>query len=212
MIADKDIISLFIKIQDIISPDISIEVGAHDGDFSKLMRSRGIDVLAFEASPYVYNRFKNEMNGINYINKAVSDKDGVIKFEMQADLDPSLIGNNSIKNRNEIKDYSYIEVDSVSILEYFKDSDFSKGAIWIDAEGASGEVLVGAGDRIKDFASIYIELETQDFWIDAWQRDKVVEYLNSKGFYLLHESPCYVNQVDAIFIKNEYKDLVKGLL
>jgi FkbM family methyltransferase len=212
MIANKDILSLFIKIQDIISPDISIEVGAHDGDFSKTMVSSGIDVFAFEASPYVYDRFKNEMTGINYINKAVSDKDGVIKFEMQANLDPSLIGNNSIKNRNEIKDYFYIEVDSVSILNYFKDSNFSKGAIWIDAEGASGEVLIGAGNRIKDFASIYIELETQDFWIDGWQKDKVVEYLESKGFYLLHESPCYVNQVDAIFIKNEYKDLVKGLL
>jgi FkbM family methyltransferase len=208
MIADKDILSLFIKIQDLISPDISIEIGAHDGDFSKTMVSKDIDVFAFEASPYVYDRFKDKMNGINYINKAVSDKNDVIKFEIQPDSDPSLVGNNSIKNRNEIKNYSYVEVDSVSIDNYFKNTSFSKGAIWIDAEGASREVLLGANDRINDFASIYIELESEDFWLDAWKRDDVIEYLNSKGFYLLHESPCYINQSDAIFINNKFKGLV----
>jgi FkbM family methyltransferase len=208
MIADKDILSLFIKIQDVINSDISVEVGAHDGDFSKLMTSRNIEVFAFEASPYVYNRFKDKMDGVRYINKAVSDKDGLIKFEIQPDLDPSLVGNNSIKNRNEANDYYYVEVDSVSILSYFKDIPFSKGGMWIDAEGASKEVLLGAGDRIEDFASIYIELETQDFWLDAWKRDEVVEYLNSKGFYLLHEAPCYVGQLDAIFINNKFKGLI----
>jgi FkbM family methyltransferase len=155
MIADEKILNLFINIQSLINPDISIEIGAHDADFSKEMKSFGVDIFAFEASPYVYNRFKNDMEEINYINKAVSDKNENIKFEIQMDVDPSIAGNNSIKNRNEKKDYSYIEIESVSVDEYFKDINFSNGALWIDVEGASREVLFGAKERLKDFLEHY---------------------------------------------------------
>jgi FkbM family methyltransferase len=212
MIANKNILDLFINIQSVIHPDISIEVGAHDADFSKEMMSLDIDVFAFEASPYVHDRFKNDLNGIKYINKAVSNTNKKIKFEIQLDSDPSTAGNNSIKNRNESKDYSYIDVESISINEYFKDIPFSKGALWIDAEGASGEVLLGADKRFEDFGSIYIELEKRDFWKDAWQRDQAVDYLNNNGFYLYHEAPCYGEQVDAIFINNKYKGLIDEAL
>jgi FkbM family methyltransferase len=208
MIADEKILNLFINIQSLINPDISIEIGAHDADFSKEMKSFGVDIFAFEASPYVYNRFKNDMEEINYINKAVSDKNENIKFEIQMDVDPSIAGNNSIKNRNEKKDYSYIEIESVSVDEYFKDINFSNGALWIDVEGASREVLFGAKERLKDFASIYIELEKRDFWKDAWQRDQVVEYLEQNDFYLYHEAPCYGEQVDAIFVNSKFRGLV----
>lgn len=200
------------SIQSIIKPDISIEVGAHDADFSKEMIALDVDVFAFEASPYVYDRFKNDLAGIKYINSAVSNTNKKIKFEIQLDVDPSIAGNNSIKNRNESKDYSYIDVESISINEYFKDTLFSKGALWVDAEGASGEVLLGADERLKDFGSIYIELEKKDFWKDAWQRDQAVKYLNDNGFYLYHEAPCYGEQVDAIFINNKYKGLVDEAL
>jgi FkbM family methyltransferase len=212
MIANKNILDLFMSIQSIIKPDISIEVGAHDADFSKEMIALDVDVFAFEASPYVYDRFKNDLAGIKYINSAVSNTNKKIKFEIQLDVDPSIAGNNSIKNRNESKDYSYIDVESISINEYFKDTLFSKGALWVDAEGASGEVLLGADERLKDFGSIYIELEKKDFWKDAWQRDQAVKYLNDNGFYLYHEAPCYGEQVDAIFINNKYKGLVDEAL
>lgn len=208
MIADEKILSLFIDIQKQIAPDISIEVGAFDADFSKEMTKFNLEVFAFEASPYVFNNFKSEMNNIKYINSAVSDKNDIIKFEIQPDPDPSIIGNNSIKRRNEIKEYRYIDVNSISIDEYFKNHDFKKGALWIDAEGASKEVLLGSKNRIKDFASIYIELETKDFWLDSWQKDDVMLYLESNDFYLFHEAPCYGEQVDAIFVNNKYRSLI----
>lgn len=212
MIASNDILSLFMNIQKRLGPDISIEVGAHDADFSKEMLSLNLEIFAFEASPYVYNRFKNEMFGIDYINKAVSDTNKVIKFEIQPDPDPSIVGNNSIKNRNEVKDYYYIDVESVSIDEYFKNKLFSNGALWIDAEGSSREVLLGAKDSIRSFSSIYIELELQDFWLDSWKRDDVIKYLESNGFYLLHEALCYAGQVDAIFIRNDCRDKVNEII
>jgi FkbM family methyltransferase len=205
MIANKDVLDKFITIQEVIKPDISIEVGAHDADFSKRMIYAGIECFAFEASPYVFERYKQDLKEINYINSAISDKNGTIKFEVQPHEDPSLVGNNSIKNRNELNKYSYVDVHSVTLSDYFKDSLFSKGVLWIDAEGSSGEVLMGLGSRVKDFASIYIELELHDFWIDSWKRDDVVKYLEANGFYLFYEVPCYSGQTDAIFINNRYK-------
>ena len=213
MIANENVLSIFMKVQDILRPDIVVEVGAHDGDFAKAATKLEVNVFAFEASVYVYERFKDSMAGITYLNLAVSDKTGTVKFEVQPNLDPSTTGNNSIKNRNSVKNYSYIDVDSVSIESFFNNTEFSNGALWIDAEGSSREVLLGAGDRIKDFSSIYIELETEDFWLDSWKRNEVIEFLESKGFYLFHEVPCYSNQSDAIFIRNDCKkDVNKEIL
>lgn len=208
MIANEDVLNVFLSIQNIISPDISIEVGAFNGDFSKQMVGKGIEVYAFEASPYVYNRFKDELFNINYINKAVSDKNETVKFEIQSDLDPAGAGNNSIKNRNEKKDYFYVDVESVSLDKYFKDKSFARAVLWIDAEGAGGEVLKGAENLLKNTASIYMELEEKDFWIDAMQKNEIIEYLNKRGFSLVYEVPCYTSQVDAIFVNNLYlKDI-----
>lgn len=212
MIANEDVLNVFLSIQDAIKPDISIEVGAFNGDFSKQMIGKGIEVFAFEASPYVYNRFKDELSDINYINKAVSDKNQTIKFEIQSDIDPASAGNNSIKNRNEKKDYFYVDVEAVALNTYFKDKEFGKAALWIDAEGAGGEVLKGADNVLKNTASIYMELEEKDFWIDAMQKNEIVEYLRDKGFSLVYEVPCYTAQVDAIFVNNLYLEDINEII
>jgi FkbM family methyltransferase len=209
MLSNLNVLTKFINIQEKIQPDIAIEVGAYDGDFSKSMAKFNIDTYAFEASPYIYNKYKDQMSDVIYINKAVSDKDGLIKFEVQLDSDPTYAGNNSIKNRNEDKDYNYIDVESVSIYEYFKDKPFNKAVLWVDSEGANKEVLLGIKDRITDFASICIEVETQDFWKDSWKKDDVVEYLTSCGFLVLFELLYNTGQFDLIFINNKYCDLLK---
>lgn len=212
MHTSEEVLSKFIKIQNLLKPDISVEIGAFDADFSMSMSQFDIEVFAFEASPFVYKRYKDNLKSINYINKAVSDKNGTISFEVQPGNDPSVIGNNSIKNRNMSADYKYIDVESVSIDEYFKEKQFSNGVMWIDVEGASREVLTGSTNRLKDFSSICIELELEDFWKDAWKRDDVVSFLESNGFCMIHESYAYNGQNDAIFIKKEYVGSINEIL
>jgi hypothetical protein len=152
------------------------------------------------------------MEGINYINKAISNKNDIIKFEIQPNLDPSHVGNNTIKNRNQNLDYQYIDVPCVSIDEYFKDNIFNRGALWVDAEGANEEVLTGSREKLKDFASIYIEVEGEEYWKGCWQKDQVIEYLSKHGFKLFFEKPCYGNQFDAIFISSTYLEVVREAL
>jgi FkbM family methyltransferase len=203
-LVDDEVLNLFIKIQDQINPDISIEVGAFAAEFSLEMLKFDIDIYAFEASPYVYDKYKDKLDKINYINKAVSNKNEVIKFEIVEGGDPSYSTSNSIKNRNEARSYYYIDVDSISINQYFINNNFKKGALWVDAEGASEEVLTGANNKLKDFASIYIELEGQEYWKECWQKNDVIQYLNKNDFILVFEKPCYDNQFDSIFINKKY--------
>ena len=79
MFTDNELLNSYIKIQEKNKPDISVEIGAFDADFSKSMIGICNNIYAFEASPFVYRKFKDDMHGINYINKAVSDKNEEVK-------------------------------------------------------------------------------------------------------------------------------------
>jgi FkbM family methyltransferase len=213
MFVNRRVLDILLKLQLAIKPDISIEVGAFDAYVSKIMSNFHIPTFAFEASPYVYENYKDSADKITYVNKAVSDVNGSIKFEIQSEYDASITGNNSIKNRVEDKEYQYINVDSVSIDEYFKDIKFEKGFLWVDAEGANREVLTGAKDKLKDFATIHIEVESKEYWKDSWKRQDVIGYLKAYGFHLCYEfdSP-YVGQSDIIFVNEKFLDLISHII
>lgn len=115
--------------------------------------------------------------------------------------DPRVVGNNSIKNRNEDIQYDYIEVNAVSLNSYFNDIQNENIVLWIDCEGANEEVLTGASDILPFVSIIYIETEQYQFWKDQWLHDDVVNYLDGFGFKLLESRFAYENQQDVIFIK-----------
>jgi len=182
---EKELMDAFIALQKDLVPDISIEVGAHGAEYSKTMAGLGIESYAFEASPYVYERFKDTMpDWVEYINLAVSEYSGVSTFEMQTRFDPKMAGNNTIKNRNEDTLYDYIEIETVSLDEYFYseiDHNFNF-ALWIDCEGANGDVLLGSHRLLDRVSSIHIEVEELEFWKNQWLRKDVTEYLAGYGF------------------------------
>jgi FkbM family methyltransferase len=201
MFIHDEITEKFVKLQEILKPTVSIEVGSYDADFSKKMSFLSKKCFAFEASPFVYAKFKDSMGGIDYINKAVSNVDGSIKFEIQSHLNPSEVGNNSIKNRNEDLNYAYIDVDSVSLDSFFSNLN-ENIVLWIDCEGASEEVLTGAESLLINVSSIFIETETKEFWKKCWFEQDVIDYLKGFGFELLYKSFAYENQNNCIFVKN----------
>ena len=196
-----DLSNKFIDLQETLKPSIYIEVGAFDAEFSKIILSKYPDakIWAFEANPYVYEK-NYPIDNINYINKAVSDTLGFIQFELQKDTEKAAV-NNSIMKRNEVKEYEYISVESLTLNSLF--SEFNNICLWIDCEGANREVLMGASNILSKVSSIFIEVEKTEYWKDQWLDNDVKKYLAKFGFVLFDSDTQYQDQYNCIFIKNE---------
>ena len=203
MLVDPYLLSIFMELQNDLKPTLSIEVGAYDAEFSKNISKHGVLSYAFEASPFIYQRFKGEMEDINYINKAISDIDGIVQFEIMSMYDPAEAGNNTIKNRKDTMEYEYIDVEAVSLNEYFKNFKDENIALWIDCEGANKEVLTGADKILPKVSSILIETEEIEYWAGQWLHTDVLEYLATFGFISGAQRPHGDAQLNTIFTKKQ---------
>lgn len=204
MFTDTPSLEAFVNIQSQLNPTMSIEVGAYDADFSKAVISTIGNCYAFEASRHVYDKFKSDMGDIKYINKAVSNHDGVIQFNIDTSKNPSEIGHNSIKLTTDLvpRETTSEKIECISLDSYFGDLKDQNICMWIDAEGANREVLLGAENTLKMVSSIYIEVEHAELWHMTWLKDDVVKYLNDQGFILFREDENYQFQSNCIFIRS----------
>lgn len=195
----------FYNIQKSINPKSTIEIGAFDADFSKEMSKQlhNKNIWAIEANPKIYNKFKNSLDNINYLNFAVSDKNENININIinaPEDIDDWWQGASSILGRIDgIKTYT-VEIKSVTLDSFVIDNNIAGPiSLWIDVEGANKQVLSGGIETLKNVSSIYIETEIEPLWKDQWTINDVVYFLENNGFVLLDESSGL--QRDLIFIK-----------
>lgn len=192
-----------------IKPTICIEVGAYDADFSQYIVKNNIcnKVYAFEASPFVYERCRHELdNRINYINSAIMSFSGTTIFNIDNNYDPAFVGSNSMKLTTQQKSIRSIEIPCDSIDVFFKDiiSHKDKVCMWVDAEGSSDEVLLGMKHMfdLQCIHSIFIETEHQKFWQKSWMHTEVDKYLNSVGMKKTQSKFQYVGQTNCIYEKS----------
>ena len=123
----------YIKIATSINPTLSIEVGAHEAEYSNAMSIRGIRSIAFEASPAVYKKYKNYINNFEYINLAITNYAGSIFFNLDSAYNPSDIGHNSIKdfNLHWRSNGDPIKVSCSSLDLYFNNLQDEKICLWV---------------------------------------------------------------------------------
>ena len=202
--SEENLFQIFINLQKDLKPNVSIEVGAHAAEFSNTMAKAGIRAYAFEASPFVYERFKDNMHpGVKYINKAVSYQDDIVMFQIDKRFDPAMVGHNTIMKRAEDIDYEYVKVEAVALDDFAGMN--SNIALWIDCEGANREVLQGASKLLDEVSSIHIEVETREFWKNQWLLSDVENYLAGYGFKELSRENVdqYGHQVNIIYVKEK---------
>jgi FkbM family methyltransferase len=192
---------IFVNMQKDLLPDFSIEVGAHAAEFSNYMASSfKIPAIAFEAGKDIYEKYKNTIKPlVSYVYCAISDIDGVAAFFVH---DGPLRGNNGIKRVIFTESYENCKVPCYKLDTYLKDNDFNNACLWIDAEGANKEVLLGAQKVLSKVSSIFIETEDRLIWKNQWLTDDVVKFLTKLGFENTHSEKVYDGQRNLIFIKN----------
>ena len=212
MLVNKEFADKYYAILDKLKPCATIEVGAYDAEFSQQM-ARCIDsrnVWAFEALPNIYNEFKGQLEHINYINLAVSDKDQEVTIG-ELDRDEKLgipSGASSILTRIKALNTTPIKVQGHTVDTLAKTNEIHGNvALWIDCEGANREVLRGAANTLKNTMAVYIEVELEEFWEGAWLKEDTVKFLTNAGFTLVDCSNRPVQQ-DLIFVRTDLLPLI----
>lgn len=216
--SNKDITLAFIILNTLLKPEVTYEIGAFEAQFSITIRKLlpQTKVIAFEANPYNFTAWKNREKpaGIDYLYLAISDHTGESEFYVQKTLQGMPVqpdvGNNSLLQRaKEGVEYEVVKVPASTLEDYAKQNGLENKhfTAWIDVEGASAEVLKGAGELWKSCSALFIEVEEQTYWKDQWLVWDVAEYLMQQGFVPIIRDFEYEHQYNLIFIK---KDLLKN--
>jgi len=140
--------------------DMVVDIGANRGQYtiflSKLVGQRG-KVYAFEPDPRNFLFLKHRIrklkrNNVIIERKAVGNKKTKVKFYID-----KLTGRSSIYNDVTTSIISCIEIDMISLDEYFHDFKGEFALIKIDVQGAEALVLYGMKDLIKKVKVLIFE-------------------------------------------------------
>ncbi|GIW67116.1 MAG: hypothetical protein KatS3mg095_1014 [Candidatus Parcubacteria bacterium] len=216
-------LNLFI-IKNIFKEDlVFFDLGAHYGWFSLLVSNLlpQSKVYAFEPDPYVLKILeKNKRPNIEIIDKAVSNKEGKIKFYSRPLLS-SGVSTLNIESENLVFKnipYSEVEVESITLDNFCFKNNIYPDFIKIDVEGAEEMVLKGAEEVLKNHNSIIaIEIWFKPF-SDVYKNS--VDILKSYGYkiYAINEDGDLENinydKIDDYFQKlnNYYKKINCGAI
>lgn len=208
----------FILIQKYLAADVFVEIGAHEANFSKSMKTTYSNAIAiaFEANPYVYQKYKDSVIkiGVIYENMAISDQTNYINFGIQQVINGKHIENtaglHSIMERTDSDKVQHIRVQSTTLTAYFKKNciDANNVCLWIDAEGAASLVLKGAKQILEKVSSIYIEVESLEYWKNQWTETYIYKYFLDNGFIPILRDFEYVHQYNMVLVKkNKFTEI-----
>lgn len=184
---NKILTESFLKLIEKTSCDAFIELGAFDGSMSLKVENLGIhNIVAFEANPYTYDKFKNNFvdSSVKYINLGISGKEDTLDLKIPKHQDSLELPNSSMLRRSENSDFTKVQVECIGLdqITAHTKNPFKKGALWVDLEGLAYEVLSGSNSFLSNIELIFIEVEDFQYWKDQKLVVHVIELLLSKGF------------------------------
>ena len=200
----------FFELQEKLQPDAFIEIGAFDGTTSIEMRRilPRARIVAFEANPHNYVHFRAEFShsesGVEYINAAVARTPGEITFRVLDRHHGKVNPRGSILSTERHPDTVEATVPAVSLDDFFASSMPIRPSVWIDVEGASGEVLSGGREILSRAGSVFIEVEEERRWKEHWLAPQVVTFLEEHGLIPLDRDSEYGQQYNILFVRAEY--------
>ncbi|MBN7755549.1 FkbM family methyltransferase [Nitratireductor aquimarinus] len=199
---------LFFRIITELDADLFIEAGAKDANSSRRARRHLPDakIVAFEANPYTYRRFRNDganqRENIDYVHNALTSKNGKITFNVRVvEGRPSADGSGSLLASDQ--ESKPVTVDAVRMDTYFEPVQAKRIALWVDVEGANKDVFEGA-DGIMDAVQVaFVEVQDRPLWEGQWLTRDVSRHLYSRGFVPFARDYQSRYLYNVIYIKRE---------
>ena len=192
--------------------DVVIDIGAHVGYYTLLMAQlvgKKGKVFSFEPDPLNFQLLKksveiNRFDNVILVQKAVSNTTEKIKL---------FVGNND-RAINRIYDAKLgdakesIEVESITLDEYFQDNSESLNFIKIDSEGSEAKIVNGMQRLLSENRKLVMMTEFFPFLIQKSGNDpnQHLKLLEKAGFHLYNildkeEKTNAINSEN--FLKNE---------
>jgi len=204
--------------KEITSGDVVIDIGANIGYytliFAKLVGNGG-KVFAFEPDPTNFELLKKnvEINGFKNVileQKALSNNPG----KMMLSLNKENTAGHHLNFKNDFVSNS-VEVDVLSLDEYFSNDNTTINFIKMDVEGAESNVIRGMTNILKNSKSLKMIVEYNPIAINQIGLDPE-NYLNlliENGFLLydIDEKTKTLEKTDSKELLKKYDELYTNL-
>lgn len=217
------ITDFFINIQHLLPVQSIVEIGAHEAGFSLSVKKKfpQFNVFAYEANPYVYEKYINtpaiQNSAIHYEHLAVSNYDGDVTFHIsntiQAKQEAKDSKRHSILERKTNDSTTDITVKCNTLDTLFKNElSHNQGfSLWIDAEGATSLILEGAKNLLPHVYSVFVEVESQTKFKQQWNEKELCDFMLENDFLPIARDFAFRHQYNMIFVKKDYINTIEFL-
>jgi 2-O-methyltransferase len=187
---DDLVVSFFHRVCEIVSPTVTLEIGAHAAEFSRWARASFPDArcLALEANPYVYARHHDGLleADIDYRHLAAAIEPGTVTLNI-----PTEVRGIARKRTTAMASLAHhaestageesVEVAAVRIDDLVDLGPEDRVVAWVDVEGATSMVLPGGTDTLTRASAVFVEVERETTWDGQWLDTDVAEFLEGLG-------------------------------
>lgn len=191
-----------------LKPEIVVEIGAHEGTFSRHMRTALPEsrVIAFEANDKVFDKYRPIMTaaGVDYLNLCIAEAPGRRTFTVPitpTGRERHKMG--SLLTHSRTLDSRAFEVEAVRLDGFLGEDAGRRNVIWLDVEGAVGDVLKGAGAALGACVGLFAELETVRRWDGQMIDVEVFAALADHGLFPVLRDFQKPGQYNALFLRGE---------
>lgn len=200
-----------------VRPHLSLEIGAHEADFSRWLKSElpSARCVAFEANPYVHEKYAADLveTGVEYLHLAVSEATGTVELGVPRQLVNTERGTRFAKPRASrmaslaqhryAEESEVVEVPSTRLDDLVELAEDDVVVAWIDVEGASGAVLSSGAEVLSRAALIYIEVENEPVWEGQWLDVDVARFLGDCGLVPVLRDVQRPHQFNVVFARTD---------
>ena len=215
---DRDVVSdrveqAFLDLCRDLTPTLSLEIGAHQADFSQWIKREvpSARCVAFEANPYVHKKYAPRLadTGVEYLHLAVSQTHGTVELGIPRQFHNTDRDSRFAKRRTNrmaslgthrfAEETETVTVPSTPLDDFVSVADDDVVVAWIDVEGASGPVL-SSGEKVLSRASlVYIEVESEQVWDGQWLDVDVARFLTGCGLVPVLRDVQRQHQYNVVF-------------
>lgn len=208
-----------------LSASHTLEIGAHEATFSRAVKKRlgsGVTARAYEANPEVYALYKSDPElkalGVDYHYQAIGAKNGLADFYISGTIngekEDKAGRRHSCLRRidEEAGETSLIRVPQARLDQLCQNDPASSCyGLWIDAEGAARDVLLGASGILEKTAAICVELESIAKFAGQALDVEVLDFLLENDFLPIARDFQFPHQYNTVFVRKNLLPAAEAL-